>query len=330
MVRLSYMPQPYAGVRVTVLGASGFIGRWVSRALCAQGAQLCLVVRDARAAAAVFAQFEIEGDIVELDLVNLEAVSATLGRLRSSITFNMAGYGVDHAEQDELLAVRINGQLVGALCEALADLRDPRWPGQDLVHVGSALEYGALTGDLNEAAIPRPTTMYGRSKLAGSTELVNCCQARGLRGLVARLFTVYGPGEHATRLLPSLQAAAVTGNSLRMSAGEQLRDFTYVEDVADGLLRLGVASARPGEIVNLATGQLTRVRTFAETAAQILGVAGDRLEFGTIPPRFVEMEHSNVSLERLRQLTGWAPCTSIQEGVRRTQEFNRRVSWAGR
>jgi nucleoside-diphosphate-sugar epimerase len=70
--------------------------------------------------------------------------------------------------------------------------------------------------------------------------------------------------------------------------------------------------------VNLATGRLTSVRSFAETAAQVLSVPPERLEFGAIPTRAEEMEHAEVTVERLRRMIGWVPSTAIEDGIRRT------------
>lgn len=106
--------------------------------------------------------------------------------------------------------------------------------------------------------------------------------------------------------------------SVPLTAGDQKRDFTYVEDVADGLLRLGLAAAKAGEIVNLASGHLTSVRSFAETAARILNLPHDGLKFGSIPTRPEEITHAEVELARLRRLTAWIPPTGIPEGIRKT------------
>ncbi len=138
--------------------------------------------------------------------------------------------------------------------------------------------YGKAGGDLAEDGPALPTTLYGRTKLQGTRVLAEGGPALGLRAITARLFTVYGPGEHPGRLLPALLQAARTGRPLELSAGTQCRDFTYIEDVAEGMLRLG-RSAGDNTIVNLATGRLTSVRTFAETAAGILGIACSNLRF---------------------------------------------------
>jgi nucleoside-diphosphate-sugar epimerase len=188
-----------------------------------------------------------------------------------------------------------------------------------LVHAGSVAEYGSAGGDLREDGPAEPLTPYGKSKLEGSRIVAECCPRIGLRGVAARLFSVYGPGERAGRLLPALIETSRTGQPLDMSTGSQRRDFTYVEDVAEGLLRLGLSSGEV-PIVNLATGRLTAVRDFAETAAGILRIPSGHLRFGTRPDGPHEMEHEPVSLSRLRNLTRWTPATTIPEGVRRSVE----------
>jgi nucleoside-diphosphate-sugar epimerase len=293
----------------------------VSRALCSQGAQVHLIVRNQTVARKIFATYGIDGHIFELDLQVPEDVKQLLQNIRPAIVFNLAGYGVDRVERDEKVAYQINVGLVQALCEAVVDRYEPTWLGQDIVHVGSALEYGSIGGNLPEDASPEPTTLYGRTKLAGTDLLTKYCNTYGVKGLTARLFTVYGPGEHRGRLLPSLLETARTRRGLQLTSGEQRRDFTYVEDVAHGLLRLGLTQAPLGEVVNLATGRLTSVRSFVETAARVLRIPDDNLQFGAIPLRTDEIEHSEVALDRLRRLIAWMPLTPIVEGIRKTLDF---------
>jgi nucleoside-diphosphate-sugar epimerase len=312
----------YQGVRVAVLGASGFIGRWVARLLNREGADLDLVVEEMGLAERVFETYRIQGRVYELDLAVFPAVREFLSDIKPKIVFNLAGYGVNKSERDEETAYHINGRLVGFLCESISGLRDQNWSGQDIVHVGSALEYGQIGGNLSEDSVPNPTTLYGKSKLEGTTLLTRYCRANGIKGLTARLFTVYGPGEHSGRLLPGLLETARSKRPLKLTSGVQIRDFTYVEDVAEGLLRIGLtATAAPGDVINLATGKLTSVRQFVHIAAEIMAIPLENLLFGAIPTEWEEMDHEPVSLDRLRALTAWVPETSVAGGIRKTLIF---------
>lgn len=320
--RLS-IAESYRGVRAMVLGASGFIGRWVARSLCDRGAIVHAVVRDRTTAARVFAEHGIAAEVLEADLRHLSTFEAMLKGVAPAIVFNLAGYGVDRTEQDEGAHQALNTQLVLAVSEALRQVRADGWAGQRLIHAGSAQEYGRTTGPVHETTVPQPQTVYGRSKLAATEHLQHCGSTTGLRAVTARLFTVYGPGEHDGRLLPALIAGARSGRPVELTAGEQRRDFTYVEDVAEGLLRLGVSGAPPGAAINLATGRLTSVRAFAEMAAAILGIVPSGLNFGAAALRADEMFHGPVAIDRLRELTAWTPPADLSLGIRRASEFYR-------
>jgi len=321
----------WVGRRALVLGASGFIGRWTAALLAAEGADLVLAGRDAdavRAALEPFADRAPAGappEIRAVDLARPGAAEELVAEVRPAIVFNLVGYGVDPCERDEARYERLNHGLVHELVYAIRDARDrgeDAWTGQHLIHAGSALEFGGVSGDLSDPWHCRPTTSYGRTKLRGSEEVVGAVQRNDLRGVSVRLFTVFGPGEHAGRLLPALLAARRADGDLELTAGTQLRDFTYVEDAARGLLRLGAMEHVVAEsALNLATGKLTPVREFAETAGHLLGIAPERLKFGALETRPEEMSHDPVSTARLAELTGWVPDTSIADGVRRTLEF---------
>jgi len=316
-----YDPSVYAGVRAVVLGAGGFIGRWVARAVARTGAETSLVVRDADRARPVFDAMGIGGRLVEADLGEPGRAESVLEEIRPAITFNLAGYGVDPAEDAPEVAERVNADLARSVAQACAAIADRRWPGQHLVHTGSALEYGTAAGDLSEDTVCKPTTVYGRTKLAGTQAVADMSAGGDLCAITARLFTVYGPGEHHGRLLPSLLGTADTGRPLDLTDGSQRRDFTFVEDVAEGLLRLGAAEAQPGTVVNLATGQLETVRAFVETAGRVLSIPLELLRFGARAGRPAEMEHDDVSVERLQQLTGWLPSTAIGDGIAATAVY---------
>jgi nucleoside-diphosphate-sugar epimerase len=155
-----------------------------------------------------------------------------------------------------------------------------------------------------------------------------CAAATGILAITARLFTVYGAGEHDGRLLPTLVAATQHADDIPLSAGLQRRDFTYVGDVAEGLLRLGLVAGPAGWTVNLATGTLLTVREFAETAARVLPLRPGQLHFGALPDRPDEMHHDSVTITRLKQLISWSPHTVPAEGIRQTRDILLQGRWA--
>jgi nucleoside-diphosphate-sugar epimerase len=308
---------PFYRKRALVLGASGFIGYWLARALRAQGAHVTCAVRSHEAAERLTRE-QLGHVVVRRDLSALDDLAAWIPALHPAVVFNLAGYGVDRSERDDSLADLINHRLVGALARVVSTLPHDEWIGLRLLHVGSALEYGTTGGVLSEDSVCAPTTVYGCTKLDGTRALQGVVRETGLDACIARLFTVYGPLEHPGRLLPSVLDAARSGEPLLLSDGQQRRDFVYVEEVVEGLLRLAVSDVRPGEIVNLATGVMHSVRDFVQTAASVVKLEPSSLRFGALPQRPDEMSHEGVSISRLRARAGWVPADDITEGVART------------
>jgi UDP-glucose 4-epimerase len=314
--------EAYRGVRALVLGGSGFIGAWTARMLHARGAVVMAAARDPWQVGKALGPVAAHVSIAGADLEQASVVANLIAATRPAVVFNLAGYGVDRSERRAEKMLAMGPELVGALCEALASQPSDGWAGMRLVHTGSGAEYGRLDGPVTDASRLAPVTDYGRAKLQATEHLQARCAETGLRGVVARLFTVYGPGEPSDRLLPTLMRTARTGVPLALTSGRQRRDFTYIADVAEGLLRLGSSGARAGEAVNLATGCLSRVRDFIEAAAGVLGISSACLQFGALPDRDDETWHGEVDLTRLRELTGWVPPTSMSEGVRRSRDWD--------
>jgi len=313
---------PWKGRSVAVLGATGFIGRWLASCAEARGAAVHWIVRDEDRARRLGRRMGLTPRVYAADVGAEAELEKLLDALAPDVVLNAIGYGVDPGERDEASAVALNADLPPRLGRWLAReaVRGAaRFPVR-LLHLGSALEYGEVGGDLAEDGPCRPTTLYGKTKLKGVKALSSLASAEGLPVLTVRLFTVFGPGEHAARLFPSLVRRARETGDLDLTSGEQVRDFSHVEDVAHRLLDLCGGKAPPGHVVNLASGVNRTVREFVLTAAAALGLDRERLRFGALPVRREEMAHDPVRLVRLRALGVEPPPADVARGVRRSLE----------
>src|SRR4029077_7562100 len=156
-----------------------------------------------------------------------------LGSQNFDVIFHLAAYGVYPADRDLDQMVRINVDLAATLV-GLCQARGARF-----VMAGTFSEYQppATQTTLTENSPLETSKIYGASKAAGGLLATAIAANLGVRLRILRLFKVYGPGEASHRLLPNLVTGLSQGRRIPLSAGTQVLDFVYVEDVVEALMR---------------------------------------------------------------------------------------------
>lgn len=154
---------------------------------------------------------------------------------------------------------------------------------------GSCFEYGLSAANYENipADAPlEPVHSYPASKAAASVALIQMARELKLEFSLLRIFQVFGEGEAEGRLWPSLKKAALSGQDFEMTAGEQVRDFTPVEFVADEFVRtLGIeVKAGVPDIRNLGTGRAQTLLEFSRFWWEKWGAPG-QLKVGAVPYR---------------------------------------------
>ena len=183
----------------------------------------------------------------------------------------------------------------------------------------------ASTGDVYQASLaphketdPLGTTnIYGLSKL-WCEELLQLARLGGCRPrcLAARLFNIFGPGETNPHILPAILEGFRNGGALRLGNLSPRRDYVYVGDVADALVRLSAYEGRE-TVFNVGTGRGTSVSVLVETLERLSG-RRMRVEVDPQKVRKVERESLVADTSLIRRELGWAPAVSLEEGLRRT------------
>jgi nucleoside-diphosphate-sugar epimerase len=270
-------------MRLFVTGATGFIGSHFLNHALAQGHEIVALRRTPESRPRI----ELAREPNWLTK-SLSEVSGSDLRGRDCLV-HLAATGISPrvASRDELL--KWNVMEPSRLLNKAAEANVKRW-----VVTGSFAEYGRA-GEMYEFIPPdaplEPTFPYAASKAAGSLMFREIATSEQAQLSYMRLFSVFGPGQHEANLWPTLRRAALAGEDLPLTPGEQVRDFISVEEVAKVILAAALDdSVPPGEprIRNVGTGHPQSVREFAEHWWQKFEARG-KLLFGALPYRADEV-----------------------------------------
>lgn len=307
-------PRALAGARVLLTGSTGLVGAAVARALVAAGAQVQALVRERASVTPMTAGVEHVTLPSYVPAVVLDAVA----RRPVDVAIHLGAYGVKPAEQDALALVEGNAGVTAALLLGLAAS-----PPARVVFAGSSAQYRAAAAPalLDEDAAQEPASVYGACKCAAERIGDALARQHALPFVSLRLFGVYGPGEAAHRMVPYLARELAAGRTPALTAGAQVRDWVYVDDVADAILAAAVAPLHE-RAYNVCSGVGVSVRDVARRVGAALGRTESALGLGAKAYRPDEPMWIVGDPTRLHAATGWRPRTSLDEGVART------VAWA--
>ena len=316
---------PISG-RVLVTGAAGFIGMHVARAFLASGAAVTGIdnfdpyydvsLKRARLG-------ELAGDprfaFAEVDLADPVACAVLFEHGGFDRVVHLAAQpGVRHSLEHPEAYVRNNLVAFGHVLEGCRRHRVAH-----LVFASSSSVYGAnhTLPFSEDQRVDHPVSLYAATKCANELMAYSYSHLYALPATGLRFFTVYGPWGRPDQAPMLFARAILAGEPIRLfNAGRMQRDFTYVDDIVEGVVRVTARVPAPDDdsapfaIYNIGNHRAVELGTFVETLERLLVRKAIRtlmpMQPGDVPATFA-------SIDRLREATGFAPTTSLDDGLAR-------------
>ena len=297
----------FAGRRVMVTGASGFLGRHLCRRLTEFDAELFAAGRGDQPDGIPTKHW------CRFNWADSSQVQQAVAKVKPEILFHLAGVA-DGRRGREWVLPTLHGNLTATvhLLTAVADL------GCQRILLAGSLEEPTE----NELATNPPDSPYAAAKFATSLYADLFRRLYALPVLTARIFMTYGPGQPSHKLIPSVISTLLRKGSLQIESGERLVDWIYVDDTVEGLLSLAALSNPQSSTYDVGWGQLYSVRDVVQRLANLLE--------GTVPLEFAETSQRGAervaaaNLEQTKIATGWSPQITLDQGLARTVESIRR------
>jgi nucleoside-diphosphate-sugar epimerase len=305
-----------------VTGGAGFIGSHLTEELVRRGhtvrvADSLITGKRANLAHVPGVEF-LEGDLADPAF----AVRAVGGM--EYVLHQAAIPSVPRSVVDPVTSNRAN---VDATLQVLVAARDAGV--KRLVCAGSSSAYGnAATLPKREDMPPNPLSPYALQKLVAEQYCRLFTQLYGLETVTTRYFNVFGPrqdpGSPYSGVISLFSAALLDGRQPTIHGdGEQTRDFTYVANVVDGVLRAAEAKGVAGEVMNVATGGRISLNELLRVMNAIIGTSIQAIYAG---PRAGDVRDSQADISKAQKLLGYRPSVLLEEGLKHTLDWARSES----
>jgi len=304
-----------------VTGGAGFIGSHLCEALVARGERVRVVdnlITGKRANLAHLGEAVefLEGDLADLDVARRAVQGCDFVLHQAAIP------SVPRSVKDPITSNRAN---IDATLNVLVAARDAGV--RRVVYAGSSSAYGNTpTLPKHEDMPTAPLSPYALQKLVGEQYLQLFTRLYGLETVTIRYFNVFGlrqdPSSPYSGVISLFVSALVDGRQPTIYGdGEHTRDFTYVANVVDGVLRACTAPGASGEVINVATGGRVSLN---QLFCAIRDLTRARVDPIYASPREGDVKDSQADITKAQRLLGYQPLVSFEDGLGRTLEWYKR------
>ena len=308
-----------------VTGGAGFIGSHISEELVRRGHAVRVadsLITGKRSNLAHLQRIEfLEGDLAD------EAFAKRAVEGMEYVLHQAAIPSVPRSVNDPLTTNRAN---VDATLDVLVASRDAGV--KRLVFAGSSSAYGNTpTLPKREDMPSNPLSPYALQKVIGEQYMQMFTRLYGLETVSIRYFNVFGPRQDPSSpysgVISVFATALIENRSPKIHGdGEQTRDFTYVANVVDGVLRACDAEGASGEVINVATGGRISLNELFRTMRELIGATADPTYLEARPG---DVRDSQADIAKAKRILGYTPKVSFEEGLRQTVAWYRNATAAG-
>lgn len=191
------------------------------------------------------------------------------------------------------------------------------------IQIGSSAEYGKIKSPQIENFSCKPKMTYGKSKLLSTKFLLNCYKNFNFPIVILRFYQVYGPYQDSNRLIPIVINKSLKNEVYPCSNGRQYRDFLFISDCIEAIIKSLKKPKALGEIINIGQGKPKKVYDVVNKIKNLIG--NGRPLFGRIKLRKDEGQIIYPNIEKAKKILNWRPKINFKDGINKTIFFYKKI-----
>lgn len=259
-------------------------------------------------------EIEDKIDIEVCELTDKCALKDILSSVKPDLVYHLASTFFNPPTIGTETHIAVNTIAIASIMDALKE-----FSGVKIIYTGTAAQYSG--GDnIFETSRADPKTIYGATKASGSIIGHAYASIYDINFVELRLFSPYGPWEKASRLIPSVVLAALENQTVQIGSGKQERDFIFISDVIDALLKAGDIDVKTEAIINVSSGEGVSIRGIAELILDIMGNPVELL-VGSREDRKDELWKMSGNNQLAKDVLNWEPKVNLLYGLENTIEW---------
>jgi len=307
--------------KILITGGTGFIGANLTHMLLREKHEIHLLIKKS---SNMWRLKNVQKKIKfhELDLSNISKDNKIIKKINPEIVFHCAAYGINSKENNYSKMIKTNVQGTLNLFSTLSNLNVKR-----IVNIGSVFEYGAKSGHQGflETDSLNPLTFYGITKSTQTNIAQYFFKYRSLPITTLRLFTPFGKFENKGRLVSDLMFAIINNKKLDISSPKSVRDFIFIDDVIDAMIKASKIPNIEGEIFNIGTGKLNSVKKIVEICKNFTNFSKDIFLSETHKRDYDKKGGKGfANIQKAKNTLHWKPKNSIEQGLKKSYQWHQK------
>lgn len=308
--------------KVLVTGATSYLGIRLIEQLENKVGQIIGITQNVQKRVLFSEGFGKKVKLFNLDIKNFYKTKIFIKKIKPDRIIHLAAYS--NADRDKQIIKKSMEVNATGLINLLKSIEKTKI--NSVVNVSTVDVYGNARPPFSETSMASPISPYGIFKLSAENISNLYYHVYNLPIVNLRLSMVYGCLQPPNKIIPFIIESCIKRKKIKMTLGHQTRDFIYVDDAVNAIIRASISKSAFGKTFNIASGQEISIRDLTKKISR-LTKRSLRVSFGKLPMKKGDMISMRIKTDHAKKVLKWKAKTSLENGLKKVIKSDKKIRW---